>query len=279
MGTGARDASAAGRSAAVRLRRTAARLLPDAASLRSSRDFRSLYGGQSVSFAGTMIAVVALPYQVYQLTGSALMVGLLSCAELVPLVTAAVLGGLLADAADRRRLILAAQVALIVASAALALNAARWRQVWVVFVLSAVSAGFAGLQRPSVEALVRRLVARADLPGAAALMSLTATPLRYWVRWRADRSSPRAACPLPTAWPLSAAFSACWRSPGWRLPRRCPAPAGPDPAGCGRGWPMSAVAPNCSAATSLMSAPCSSGRRSRCSLPTPRDLVARQCSA
>ena len=169
---GAADSGRAGRSREGRLGRLPARLLPDTAPLRNSRDFRTLYTGQAIGYAGTMITYVAMPYQAYQLTHSSLMVGLLSCAELLPLVIMAVLGGMLADAFDRRRLILAAEAGLGAASAALALNAAIWRQVWVLFVVAAVSAGFLGLQRPSADALVPRLVARDDLPAAAALSSL-----------------------------------------------------------------------------------------------------------
>jgi Transmembrane secretion effector len=159
-------------TAGSRLRRAAARLGPDLAPLAYSRDFRVLYAGQAAGWVGIMITYVAMPYQVYRLTHSSLMVGLLSCAELVPLVAAALLGGMLADALDRRRLILAAEICLCLTSGGLAVNAALWRQVWLLFLLSALSAGFVGLQRPSVEALVPIFVSRDDLPAAAGLSGL-----------------------------------------------------------------------------------------------------------
>ena len=81
-----------------RLRRLAARLGPDLALLRRSREFRLLYAGQTLSLAGSMITFVAMPYQAYRLTGSSLVVGLLSVTEVVPLVASALLGGALADA-------------------------------------------------------------------------------------------------------------------------------------------------------------------------------------
>ena len=91
------------------LARAARRARPDLSPLRRAPEFRRLYAGQAASFAGSMITYVALPYQAYQLTRSSLVVGLLSVTELVPLVIAALPGGALADAADRRRLILGAE--------------------------------------------------------------------------------------------------------------------------------------------------------------------------
>src|SRR6185436_10970117 len=60
------------------------------------RDFRLLEIGQSVSFLGSMITYVALPFQVYELTGSSLQVGLLGLVELVPILIMAFVGGALA---------------------------------------------------------------------------------------------------------------------------------------------------------------------------------------
>jgi MFS family permease len=154
------------------IRRLAAAVGPDIALLRRSREFRLLYGGQMASFAGSMISFVAMPYQAYQLTHSSLVVGLLSFAELAPLVATALLGGALADAVDRRRLIRVSQCFLCGSGAALALNAAAWHQLWLLFLLAVVSTGLYGLQRPSLEALVPVLVRRDELPAAAALTGL-----------------------------------------------------------------------------------------------------------
>jgi MFS family permease len=160
------------RAAARGLAAAVARARPDLSPLRHSADFRRLYAGQAASFAGSMITYVAEPFQIYQLTHSSLMVGLLSVAELVPLVLAALLGGALADALDRRRIILVTEACGLVVALGLAANASAWRQVWVLFVLSAVGAGCSGLQRPSLEALVPLLTPREDLSAAAALSGL-----------------------------------------------------------------------------------------------------------
>jgi len=154
------------------LRAAARRARPDLGPLRRSANYRRLYTGQGASFAGSMITYVAAPFQVYRLTHSSLMVGLLSLAELVPLVAAALLGGALADAADRRLLIRVTEAGGLVVALGLAANAARWHQVWVLFLLAAVGGGFGGVQRPSAEALVPQLVPAADLPAAAALGGL-----------------------------------------------------------------------------------------------------------
>src|SRR5229473_3112450 len=87
------------------------------------RDFRLLFWGQLVSFLGSQITYVAVPYQVYQLTHSPLLVGLLGIAELVPVLALSLLGGAIADARDRRTMVLATEVAFTVLSALLLLNA------------------------------------------------------------------------------------------------------------------------------------------------------------
>ena len=99
------------------------RLLIDATPLRRSRDLRWLVGGQLVSVLGTQLTTVAVPYQVYQLTGSSLVVGLLGTVQLVPLVLFGLWGGAYADAMDRRRLLIGAELLLTLLSGGLALNA------------------------------------------------------------------------------------------------------------------------------------------------------------
>ena len=79
----------------------------DLTPLRRHPDYRLLYLAQSVSFLGTMLTFVALPYQMYQLTHSSLQVGLLGLAELIPLLATAFIGGALADSVDRRRMVTA----------------------------------------------------------------------------------------------------------------------------------------------------------------------------
>jgi MFS family permease len=119
-----------------------------------------------------MLTCVAIPYQAYQLSGSSLVVGLLSVAELGPLLLTAFIGGALADAFDRRRLVQIAEASLAVCAGALAANALLPSpQLAVLFVVGALMAGLDGLQRPPLDALIPRLVERHELTAASALDS------------------------------------------------------------------------------------------------------------
>ena len=95
----------------------------DLTPLRRHRDYRLLYVSQSVSFLGSMLTYLALPYQVYRLTHSSLAVGCLGLAELGPLLVTVFLGGALADAVDRRQLVLWTEGALAAGSGLLAVYA------------------------------------------------------------------------------------------------------------------------------------------------------------
>lgn len=148
-------------------------LFADLSPLRDSREFRLLYTGQLVSLVGRQLTVVAIPYQVYLLTGSSLVVGLVSLAQLGPLLVVSVIGGAVADAVDRRRLMLAMQALLAVTSLGLAANAAATSPaLWPVFLLSAASAGLSAVDSPTRSAAVPSLVAREQLPAAYALHQL-----------------------------------------------------------------------------------------------------------
>ena len=103
--------------------RAARRLFIDLTPLRRSRDFRRLVTGELVSALGTQLTTVAVPYQVYQLTRSSLVVGLVSITQLAPLIAGSLLGGSIVDAMDRRRVLMLAQVLMAACSAGLAVNA------------------------------------------------------------------------------------------------------------------------------------------------------------
>jgi MFS family permease len=142
----------------------------DAGLLRRRRDFRLLVLGQAVSEAGSMLTFVAVPFQVYELTGSSLAVGLLGVAEFAPILVLALVGGALADAFDRRRLVQIAEVGAAVVAGALLANAALSDpQTWVLYLCAALLAAFTALRRPPLDALVPRLVERDELKAAAAV--------------------------------------------------------------------------------------------------------------
>ena len=148
----------------------------DITPLRRHRDFRLLYIGRLVSFFGSMITVVAFPYQVYQLTHSVLLVGLLGVLEFAAILLFAMLGGALADASDRRAMVLLTEVGLMACSLILAGNAALPNpQVWVLFAVTVVWGSLDAVQRPSLDAMLPRLVDRDELAAAAALNSMRGT--------------------------------------------------------------------------------------------------------
>jgi MFS family permease len=148
-------------------------MLLDISPLRRHRDFRLLFIGQFVSFFGSMLTYVAVPYQVYQLTGSSLVVGLLGTVQLVPLLLFGLWGGAYADALDRRRLLVGAEVLLTLISGGLAVNACLPHpSVAAIFVLTALMSAVNGFHRPTLEAMSPRMVDRDELPATAALSSL-----------------------------------------------------------------------------------------------------------
>jgi MFS family permease len=148
----------------------------DIGPLRRRREFRLLFIGQTVSFLGSMVTFVAIPFQAYELTGSSLVVGLISLAELVPILVTAFVGGLLADAVDRRRMVLLSELGMMASAAILFANSlSDDPKLWALFVVAALDAAFYGIQRPSLDALTPRLVERDELAAASALASFRGT--------------------------------------------------------------------------------------------------------
>jgi MFS family permease len=131
------------------------RIAVDVSPLRESRDLRLLLVGELVTGLGTQAALVALPYQLYVQTHSAFLTGLLGAVELVPLMAMALLGGALADRHDRRRLLLAIQVALVLGAGALAaLTYAGSPPLAALYVLGGAMAGFGSVQNVTSSSIV-----------------------------------------------------------------------------------------------------------------------------
>lgn len=148
-------------------------VLPDLAPWRSSRDFRLLWVQGLVTYFGSFMALIALPLQIMELTGSPLAVGLMGAAELVPLVVFGLYGGALADAVDRRKVIVATEAGLGLLALILLLNALLSEPLlWPLYVVAAAVAALAGLQRPALDSLMARIVPHEQQTAAAALNSL-----------------------------------------------------------------------------------------------------------
>ncbi|MDX6656473.1 MAG: hypothetical protein QOH62_1266 [Solirubrobacteraceae bacterium] len=146
------------------------RITADLTPLRASRELRLLVLGNFVSGMGTQAALVALPYQVYVQTHSALKTGLLGAAELGPLVLMALVGGALADRVDRRRLLLLDQIALVLIACALcALALAGSPPLGALYVLAGLLAGFGAIQNVTRSAIVPNLVEPERLHAALAV--------------------------------------------------------------------------------------------------------------
>ena len=147
----------------------------DTTPLRTSRDFRLLFAAGTLTYLGGMITYVAVPFQLYQLTGSNAAVGLIGAVQLVPILVGGLYGGALADHVDRRRLLVSTGLAQALVTALLALNAARAEpSVGALYVLAFLLAACSSLQRPSREALLPRTVRHEELTAANALGSLGA---------------------------------------------------------------------------------------------------------
>lgn len=137
-----------------------------------NRNFRLLYSGQVVSFIGTMITGVALPYQVYQETKSTLMVGLISLFQLLPLLITALLGGALADRHDRRKILLITETILAGGCLLLAANSlAASPSIWLIFLIAAIMSAVNGLHRPALDSLIQQMVEKSDFGMMASLIS------------------------------------------------------------------------------------------------------------
>lgn len=120
-----------------------------------------------------MITYVALPFQIKELTNSYIAVGLMGAVELIPLIVFGLYGGVLADKIDRRKMILYTEIALGLMTLSLFVNSqmAEPSLIWI-YLVAGVFAALDGLQRPSADAILPRLVSHQDLPAASALMSL-----------------------------------------------------------------------------------------------------------
>ncbi|MGI9595407.1 MAG: MFS transporter [Acidimicrobiales bacterium] len=152
------------------LRRLGRLAVVDTTPLREVRDFRWLFCAMFMAQGGRQLVVVAVPIQIFSLTGSTLAVGLLGLAQLVPLLAVSLVGGALADAVDRRRLLIAAEIVLALTAAGLWWNSAIDRpMLWPLYALSAVNAGISAIHNPARQALMPGLVGRKLFPAALAL--------------------------------------------------------------------------------------------------------------
>lgn len=151
-----------------------ARLFADLTPLRVSAPYRRLWAAFGISNIGQQMAAVAVGLQVYDITQSSLMVGLVGLAQLVPLIGFGLYGGTLSDAHDRRLVGLVSALGLWLCSAAfLAQSLMQSRSVLVLYGIVAVQSAFFAVGSPARQSIIPRIVPRDLLPAANALVTLT----------------------------------------------------------------------------------------------------------
>ena len=148
-------------------------MLLDISPLKASRDYRLLFFGQLVSFFGSMMTFIIVPWQMYQITQSSAMVGYIYLAEFVPMVMLGFVGGALADYVDRRMMLRLTEIGQTLLTLVLVLNA--WLDephVWLLFVVVAFHAGLAALQRPAFESYIQAIIPPEMMAAVMALNSI-----------------------------------------------------------------------------------------------------------
>lgn len=148
-------------------------MLLDLSPLRVSRDYRLLFFGQLVSFFGSMMTFIVVPWQMYRLTESSAMVGYIYLAEFIPMVALAFVGGALADFLDKRKMLRLTEVGQTSVTAILLINSLLPNpRVWVLFVAVALHAGFAAIQRPAFESFIQKVIPPELMSSVMALNSI-----------------------------------------------------------------------------------------------------------
>jgi MFS family permease len=201
-----------------------ARIAVDIRPLRESRDFRRLWFGVGISAIGSQVTTVAIPFQLYDETRSTLLVGLLGLAALVPLLIVPIYGGAVADAVDRRRMLLFSDVAQLLVTGGLLVNSLLPNpSVWFLFVAEALGTAAYGFQRPARNALTPRLVRDEQLLAAIAVEDVVFTLAR--VAGPVMAGLLIAVVGLAGAYAIDVATFAASLAAIWLLP---PVPAAPD---------------------------------------------------
>ncbi|HUY06515.1 MAG TPA: MFS transporter [Acidimicrobiales bacterium] len=150
-----------------------ARYLVDISPMRRFRDFRRLWFGLVLAQIGAQLGIVAASYQVYRITGSSLDVGFISLIQLLPSLFGSVIGGSIADAMDRRKLLIITEVAMAACTTGLAFNSrGDHPSLVLIFLLAGLSAGFAGIDGPTRSAMLMATVDRDSFVAANTLRQL-----------------------------------------------------------------------------------------------------------
>jgi len=149
------------------------------ASVRKYRNFRLYFAGQAVSFTGYWMQQIAAAWLLLQLTQSAVAVGALALAMLLPTTLLGLFVGTVIDRFDVRRTTIVCEVLSgLIAAGFAVLTLGGWITVWQIYALAVVGGVVAALDGPARHALVFQMVGPKDLPNAVALMSSLGTTAR-----------------------------------------------------------------------------------------------------
>lgn len=145
----------------------------DISPLKVSRDYRLLFFGQLISFFGTMMSFVAINWQMFALTKSSAMVGYIALAEFFPMFILAFVGGAIADAFDRRKILRLTEIGQVLTTGLLLVNSLLPNpKISLIFIGAAFHAGFAALQRPAFESYIQKVIPAEKMAAVMALNSM-----------------------------------------------------------------------------------------------------------
>jgi MFS family permease len=134
------------------------------------RDFRLLWIGQLISVTGSQMQIVAINWHVYLLTKSPLALGVVGLVRVLPIIFCSLVGGVVADAVDRKRLMIATQAVMLISAALLAgMTASGLTSVWPIYLLTAIASAAVAFDNPARQALLPTLVPLEDFPNAVSL--------------------------------------------------------------------------------------------------------------
>ncbi len=147
-------------------------MLLDITPLIKYRDYRCLFLGQLISFIGTMITYMALPFQIYELIHSTFSMGIIGVIELIPLLITGFIGGAAADTMDRKKLLIVCECFIMLIVLILAINAfAAEPKIWIIYCAAGLMSALNGFHRPALDSLGPRLVDKVDIHAYSTLNS------------------------------------------------------------------------------------------------------------
>lgn len=139
------------------------------------KNFRRLFLGQLISAFGTQMTAVVVPFQVFLITNSTFYTGLISGIEFIFIFFSSLLGGVLADRFEKRKILIWAEIGLSIIPLGLAANSlSAVPNLWIIFALAALASFFGGIHRPALESLTPRLVSENEIAKISAL-----APMRH----------------------------------------------------------------------------------------------------